>query len=155
MENKAHALAAGLFVLALSALLGVLAYWLTRDVGIRLAYEITTREAVSGLQPQAPVRYRGVNVGKVTSIGFDPVDRYLRHIEQNVTGFSTNPTVVFRFSAKPDFASLKGDGTLVCWGHNFYRQCDNPVAVTHVVQVSAGLSHTAAALAPGLLPSRT
>lgn len=74
MENKAHALAAGLFVLALSALLGVLAYWLTRDVGIRLAYEITTREAVSGLQPQAPVRYRGVNVGKVTSIGFDPVD---------------------------------------------------------------------------------
>lgn len=72
MENKAHALAAGLFVLALTILLAALAYWLTRDVGTRREYEIATREAISGLQPQAAVRYRGVNVGKVTSIGFDP-----------------------------------------------------------------------------------
>jgi phospholipid/cholesterol/gamma-HCH transport system substrate-binding protein len=72
MENKAHALAAGIFVLVVTALLIALAAWLTRDTGERDAYEISTREAVTGLQPQAAVRYRGVDVGKVASIGFDP-----------------------------------------------------------------------------------
>lgn len=71
MENKAHALAAGIFVAVLSVLLLALASWLTRDTGKRDIYEISTREAVTGLQPQAPVRYRGVDVGKVDTIGFD------------------------------------------------------------------------------------
>lgn len=72
MENKAHALAAGLFVVALTALLLFLGAWLTRDSGQRDVFEISTRETVTGLQEQAPVRYRGVDVGKVTRIGFDP-----------------------------------------------------------------------------------
>lgn len=72
MENKAHALAAGIFVLLVSALLAALAVWLTRDQGERHLYEISTRETVTGLQPQAAVRYRGVDVGKVDFIGFDP-----------------------------------------------------------------------------------
>ena len=71
MENKAHALAAGIFVVVLSLLLLGLASWLTRDTGKRDIYEISTRETVTGLQPQAPVRYRGVDVGKVDTIGFD------------------------------------------------------------------------------------
>lgn len=72
MENKAHALAAGIFVAALVALVLALAAWLTRDTGARDTYEISTRETVSGLQEQAPVRFRGVDVGKVRKIGFDP-----------------------------------------------------------------------------------
>jgi phospholipid/cholesterol/gamma-HCH transport system substrate-binding protein len=72
MENKAHALAAGAFVLLVGAMLVALAVWLTRDTGVRRVYEMSTREAVSGLQPQAAVRYRGIDVGKVTQIGFDP-----------------------------------------------------------------------------------
>jgi len=72
MENKAHALAAGIFVAVLSVLLVLLAAWLTRDTGEHNIYEITTRETVTGLQAQAPVRYRGVDVGKVAAIGFDP-----------------------------------------------------------------------------------
>ncbi|SEJ87781.1 MULTISPECIES: MlaD family protein [unclassified Variovorax] len=72
MENKAHALAAGAFVLGLIAALVALVIWFTRDNTVRNVYELSTREAVSGLQPQAMVRYRGIAVGKVTSIDFDP-----------------------------------------------------------------------------------
>ncbi|AMM24490.1 MlaD family protein [Variovorax sp. PAMC 28711] len=72
MENKAHALAAGAFVLGLIAALVALVVWFTRDNTVRNVYELSTREAVSGLQPQAMVRYRGIAVGKVTSIDFDP-----------------------------------------------------------------------------------
>ena len=71
MENKAHAMVAGAFVLAVSALLALLAVWLLRDTSQRDMYEMSTSETVSGLQPQAVVRFRGVPVGKVELIGFD------------------------------------------------------------------------------------
>lgn len=71
MENKAHALIAGAFVVLATALLALLAIWLTRDSSQRDLYEMSTSETVSGLQPQAAVRFRGVPVGKVERIGFD------------------------------------------------------------------------------------
>ena len=71
MENKAHALVAGAFVLVVTLLLGVLAVWLMRDNTERDFYEMSTAETISGLQPQAAVRFRGVPVGKVEVIGFD------------------------------------------------------------------------------------
>jgi len=71
MENKAHALIAGAFVVLVTALLALLAIWLTRDNTERNLYEMSTSETISGLQPQATVRYRGVAVGKVERIGFD------------------------------------------------------------------------------------
>jgi phospholipid/cholesterol/gamma-HCH transport system substrate-binding protein len=71
MENKSHALAAGIFVLAIAALLAGMAAWLTRDTTQRREFELASREAVTGLQPQAGVRYKGVSVGKVTSITLD------------------------------------------------------------------------------------
>lgn len=71
MENKAHALAAGAFVLLMLALLGGLAFWLTREDGQRHLYEISTTQNVAYLQPQSLVRYRGVEVGRVEVIGFD------------------------------------------------------------------------------------
>ncbi|MFM7332137.1 MAG: MlaD family protein [Brachymonas sp.] len=72
MENKSHALAAGTFVILVTALLIGLAAWLMRDTRIRDSLEFSTRESVTGLSPQAPVRYRGIGVGKVESIEFDP-----------------------------------------------------------------------------------
>jgi len=71
MENKSHALAAGLFVIVVTTLLAGLGLWLTRDTANYTRYELSSRESVSGLQPQAAVYYKGVIVGKVTSIGFD------------------------------------------------------------------------------------
>lgn len=71
MENKSHAMAAGLFVVLVAALLAGLALWLTRDHSQYHEYELSTTDGISGLQPQAAVRYKGVPVGKVTHIGFD------------------------------------------------------------------------------------
>ena len=72
MENKAHAFAAGVFVLAVTALLVGMVMWLMRDTVSTSRYEMTTTDAVTGLQPQAVVRFKGVAVGKVTNIDFDP-----------------------------------------------------------------------------------
>ena len=72
MENKSHALAAGLFVVVLMALVIGLSLWLGRDNTAYTRYELSTQESVSGLQMQAAVRYKGVPVGKVVRIGFDP-----------------------------------------------------------------------------------
>ncbi len=75
MENKSHAFAAGAFVILVTALLVTLAAWLMRDTRMRDTLEFSTRESVTGLQPQAAVRYRGIAVGKVDSIEFDPKTR--------------------------------------------------------------------------------
>jgi phospholipid/cholesterol/gamma-HCH transport system substrate-binding protein len=72
MENKSHAVAAGAFVLVVAALLVAMAAWLTRDTGEHRPFEISSREGVTGLQAQAPVRYKGVTVGRVQSISLDP-----------------------------------------------------------------------------------
>ncbi|QCB45285.1 MlaD family protein [Hydrogenophaga sp. PAMC20947] len=75
MENKAHALAAGTFVLVVAALLLGLATWLSRDKQVGDVYELSTSDAVTGLSEQAAVRFRGITVGKVTHIGFDPLNK--------------------------------------------------------------------------------
>ena len=72
MENKSHALAAGAFLLVLLSLVIALAVWLTRDTRNLQIYELSSPDAVTGLQPQASVRFKGVNVGKVLAIGLDP-----------------------------------------------------------------------------------
>jgi phospholipid/cholesterol/gamma-HCH transport system substrate-binding protein len=75
MENKSHALAAGSFVLLLTAVLVSLAVWLTRDTRALNVYQLTGAVNVSGLQPQASVRFQGVPIGKVTAIALDPKTR--------------------------------------------------------------------------------
>ncbi len=72
MENKSHALIAGLFMIALSVVLGLAVLWFDRDTRERQPYELTTRASVSGLTEESAVRYRGLNVGKVERIRFDP-----------------------------------------------------------------------------------
>jgi phospholipid/cholesterol/gamma-HCH transport system substrate-binding protein len=72
MENRAHALLAGLFTLTLLVTAVLMGIWLNRDRIERVPYEIATKLPVPGLNSQAAVRYRGLDVGKVESITFDP-----------------------------------------------------------------------------------
>jgi phospholipid/cholesterol/gamma-HCH transport system substrate-binding protein len=72
MENKSHALIAGLFVIMLGIALVLIALWFDRDTKERLPYELVAQASVSGLSPESAVRYRGLDVGKVENIRFDP-----------------------------------------------------------------------------------
>ncbi|SFP35883.1 phospholipid/cholesterol/gamma-HCH transport system substrate-binding protein [Nitrosomonas cryotolerans] len=72
MENRAHALVAGLFVISLSVAAMFVATWFNGDVIKRSDYLVVTNESVTGLNSQAAVHYRGVNIGKVESIRFNP-----------------------------------------------------------------------------------
>lgn len=74
MENRAHALVAGIFALVLGLAAAAAVWWLsggrddTRDVVL-----VTTR-SVDGLNVQSQVRFRGLRVGKVRDIRIDPAD---------------------------------------------------------------------------------
>ena len=72
MENKAHALAAGLFTLLLGAAVLITAMWFSGETYESEVYVLESKYAVTGLNEQATVRYRGVAVGKVTAIRFAP-----------------------------------------------------------------------------------
>lgn len=74
MENRAYALAAGLFTLLLGAALIAVVLWMRGESVPLDRYVLHTRGNVSGLNIQAPVRFRGVEVGKVDSIRFDAED---------------------------------------------------------------------------------
>ena len=73
MESQSHSFIAGLFVilLGLGGIAGAL--WLGPDKGpARLPIDLLSTHSVAGLKVDAPVRFRGVDVGRVDSISFDP-----------------------------------------------------------------------------------
>lgn len=63
-----------MFVMLVLALVVALALWLGRSGDEHRVFELITKEGVTGLQPQAGVRYKGVLVGRVVSIDLDPAD---------------------------------------------------------------------------------
>ena len=71
MENKAYALAAGLFTLLLGAAVLLAGMWLSGDTYEKVYYVLESKSPVTGLYEQAAVRFRGVDVGKVTQLRFD------------------------------------------------------------------------------------
>jgi phospholipid/cholesterol/gamma-HCH transport system substrate-binding protein len=72
MENRSHALMTGFFTIALLIAAVLAGVWFNRDRVERAPYQIATTESIPGLNPQAAVRYRGLEVGKVDNIGFNP-----------------------------------------------------------------------------------
>lgn len=74
MENRAYATVAVSFLIALSIGAVALYVWLHRGTPTPREYVIVSRYSVAGLHPQAAVKFKGVRVGTVKDIGFDPSD---------------------------------------------------------------------------------
>jgi phospholipid/cholesterol/gamma-HCH transport system substrate-binding protein len=85
METQARHVLVGGFVLAILAAILVAVVWLARvDPGRQAAlYDIYFTGSVTGLAEGAPVRYSGVQIGRVDDISLDPanVERVLVRIE--------------------------------------------------------------------------
>jgi phospholipid/cholesterol/gamma-HCH transport system substrate-binding protein len=77
MDRDANYVAVGAFVLLVIAMAGSFVLWYTnnQDKAVYLTYEIYFPGTVSGLTPGSPVRYLGVDVGKVARILIDPQQR--------------------------------------------------------------------------------
>jgi phospholipid/cholesterol/gamma-HCH transport system substrate-binding protein len=74
MESRAHALLAGLFVLVFSLSAALAIWWFAGQREATRDLLLVTQRNVTGLNPQAAVRYRGINAGKVQEIRLDPAD---------------------------------------------------------------------------------
>ncbi len=74
MENKSHALAAGLFALLLGLAVVATLFWFGVKKEETREYMVVTKQNVTGLNPQGQVRYRGIRVGKVKEIRLDRKD---------------------------------------------------------------------------------
>ena len=72
MENRSHALMTGIFTIALLVATVLIGLWFNRDKTELVQYEIVTTQSIPGLNPQATVRYRGLEIGRVDTIVFDP-----------------------------------------------------------------------------------
>ncbi len=72
MENRSHALMTGIFTITLLVAAVLFGIWFNRDRVQYDPYLIATTQSIPGLNPQAAVRYRGLEVGKVDAIDFDP-----------------------------------------------------------------------------------
>ena len=75
MEDKVNYSLVGAFVLLLGAALVAGVLWLAAGLGWQQEmepYQAFIKESVAGLDLEAPVKYLGVDVGKVTQIAIDP-----------------------------------------------------------------------------------
>lgn len=95
MENRAHALIAGIFVICLSIATLAVAKWFQGDAVEYDHYQVVTLESVTGLNLQASVYYRGVNIGRVTRIYFDPDDFHRIIIDIAIDGSISLPSSTY------------------------------------------------------------
>ncbi|MCF8179206.1 MAG: MlaD family protein [Sulfuritalea sp.] len=84
MENKSHALAAGIFTILLGMASAVAIWWLGQSNQSTTTYMLETRRNVTGLNVQAQVRYRGIRAGKVDAIEQDPEDPRIILVRINI-----------------------------------------------------------------------
>ncbi|MCK9382864.1 MAG: MlaD family protein [Sulfuritalea sp.] len=84
MENRSHALAAGIFTLLLGLASAVAIWWLGQSDESTTTYVLETRRNVTGLNVQAQVRYRGIRAGKVSAIEPDAADPRVILVRINV-----------------------------------------------------------------------
>lgn len=114
METKVNYTLVGLFVLLLGAALVAGILWLSAGGSYRKAYDIYlayTGESVSGLNFEAPVKYRGVEVGRVKRISLDHGERVRLELEiERGTPIRTNTVAVLRMQGLTGVAYVELDG---------------------------------------------
>ncbi|HEY8034181.1 MAG TPA: MlaD family protein [Methylobacter sp.] len=74
MGRESHALITGLFLIALVVVTTAIIFWIGTMNEERNLYVVSTQASVSGLNPESTVFYRGIAVGKVLNVRFDPSD---------------------------------------------------------------------------------
>jgi phospholipid/cholesterol/gamma-HCH transport system substrate-binding protein len=74
MESKSYAFWTGLFIVTLAIILLLMVFWLSGDTKEYKPYILVSHSSVAGLNESAPVRLRGVQVGKVDGVQFDSKD---------------------------------------------------------------------------------
>src|SRR6185436_15743020 len=74
MESRSFALLTGLFTILLGIALAGIFVWFRGDTREYNEYLVVSTFAVNGLFPQASVRYRGVEVGKVGKVALDEIN---------------------------------------------------------------------------------
>lgn len=84
MENRSHALAAGIFTILLGIAAAIALWWLGQTRDSSATYLLETRGNVTGLNVQAQVRYRGIRAGKVESIEQDDADPRMILVRINI-----------------------------------------------------------------------
>jgi len=85
MENRAYAIAVGLFTIFSGLALLFAFWWLSGTKANVTEYVIISDRPVSGLSSQAAVKFRGVDVGKVSGISLDPAAQTSIMIRISVT----------------------------------------------------------------------
>ncbi len=107
MENRAHALAAGLFVIILGIAVAAAIMWFSDQKILHDHYILVSKEgSVAGLNPESSVRYRGVPVGKVENIRFDPQNPNLILIRIAVSSHVAFPKNIYAQLATLGFTGL-------------------------------------------------
>lgn len=75
MESRVNYTAIGVFIVLFTVALVAFAFWLgkySQDERLYRRYKVYMTESVSGLAPEAAVKFQGVDVGKVESIQINP-----------------------------------------------------------------------------------
>lgn len=103
MESKVNYTAVGIFVLLLGSALVAFAFWLgkyNQDEAAYHRYHVYITESVSGLAPEAAVKFHGVDVGKVESIRINPLNSEEVELTlkiEKTTPIKTDSTAVLKF----------------------------------------------------------
>ncbi|MEJ8813195.1 MlaD family protein [Variovorax ureilyticus] len=118
MDDKVNYALVGAFVLLLGAVLVAGVLWLAAGAqgGKHYGtYQSIMRESVAGLNVDAPVKYLGVDVGKVKEIAIDPADPgqvRLRFLIEQGTPIKTNTEAVLKTQGLTGIAYVElGGGT--------------------------------------------
>jgi len=116
METKVNYTAVGAFVLVLSGLLIAGVLWLATGGAVHKKYDTylaMVGESVAGLNLNAPVKYRGVDVGRVQEIELDPANpqqvRLLFAIERG-TPIKVDTEAVLKTQGLTGIAYVELDG---------------------------------------------